>query len=129
MLTLLFLLLFVKLVIHTVTLLITGTRIYGCVLRQKDNIETTMKKIEITATALAAFDEYGSSNSCQSLGCNRLYHGNSPLTYLDSSSQPNFLAISSSLNFSVSKSRRSSTANVSCVSRCCVYVIQQHGST
>lgn len=66
---------------------------------------------------LAAFDEYGSSNMDHSWGLNRCHQVSLPCK--NASSKPNFRAISSSLGFSVSKSRRSKTASVSCVSLCC----------
>ena len=78
---------------------------------------------------LAALDERGSSKSAHILGlslCQQLMLFNSTKS---SSTRWNFLRISSSVGFSVSMSRRSSAWSVSCVSRCVVYVIQQHGST
>lgn len=59
----------------------------------------------------AAFELYGSSMSDQSFGFSRCHQLTLPFAY--DSSYPNFLAKSSSLGFSVSKSNLSNTASVS----------------
>jgi len=72
------------------------------------------KKLILT---FAAKELYGSSMRDHSFGFKRCHQLTLPRTY--ESSYPNFLANSSSVGFSVSKSNLSNTANVSCVSRCC----------
>jgi len=82
------------------------------------------------AAALRTFakvDEYGSSKVAQMRGLMRCQHVRSPFWY--SSSRPNFFMMSSSVGLSMSSSRPSRICRVSWVSRCVVYVIQQHGST
>ena len=54
------------------------------------------------------------------MGLRRCHQLTFPFAY--ASSYPNFLANSSSVGFSVSKSNLSNTANVSCVSRCYFFV-------
>ena len=76
---------------------------------------------------LAAVDEYGSSNVAQIRGLIFCQHDSPPRW--NTSSRPNFFMMSSSVGLSVSRSSRSRIWSVSCVSRCVVYVIQQHGST
>ena len=68
------------------------------------------------AITFAALELYGSSISDQSFGFNLCHQLTFPFAY--ASSYPNFLASSSSVGFSVSKSNRSKTAKVSWVSRC-----------
>jgi hypothetical protein len=77
-----------------------------------------IKKEKIILFTLAIIDDLGSSNNCHIIVIKRLRLDKCPAVIKSkSSSQPNFLIISSLVDRTVSNSNESSTCNVACVDR------------